>query len=204
MLLHFDSGAWAPTETAAVPAASRAAANPLHVCCVMTTSLFARLRSRHSRRHNGTSVEPLYAESMDPFSKGSYVLVSLRGRGPLNMRLYRGLRQSILEGRLAPGTRLPSTRGLAHDLGLSRNVVLMAFDKLLDEGYVEGRVGSGTYVSTSLPDAAIAPWRPRVRAVAPSPPPRLSMQARRVAALAPLPAPTAPLRSGLRYEFRYG
>jgi GntR family transcriptional regulator / MocR family aminotransferase len=132
------------------------------------------------------------------------VLVSLRGRGPLNQRLYRGLRQSILEGRLPPGTRLPSSRSLSIDLGLSRNVVLMAFDKLLDEGYVEARVGSGTYVSMTLPDAAMAPWRPRVREVASSPPPRLSAHARRVLALAPLPAPTAPLRSGLRYEFRYG
>ena len=132
------------------------------------------------------------------------MFVSLRGRGPLNQRLYRGLRQSILEGRLAPGTRLPSTRNLAGDLGLSRNVVLMAFDKLLDEGYVEARVGSGTYVSTSLPDAAIAPWRSRVPETASAPPPQLSVQARRVLALAPLPAPTAPIRSGLRYEFRYG
>ena len=132
------------------------------------------------------------------------MLVSLRGRGPLNQRLYRGLRQSILEGRLAAGTRLPSTRVLAGDLGLSRNVVVMAFDKLLDEGYVEARVGSGTYVSASLPDAAMAPWHRRVREATASPPPRLSAQARRVLSLAPLPAPTAPVRSGLKYEFRYG
>ena len=63
---------------------------------------------------------------MEPLS----VLVSLRGRGPLNQRLYRGLRQSILEGRLAAGTQLPSTRALAGDLGLSRNVVVMAFSSL--------------------------------------------------------------------------
>jgi GntR family transcriptional regulator/MocR family aminotransferase len=131
------------------------------------------------------------------------VLVSLRGRGALNQRLYRGLRQGILEGRLPPGMRLPSSRGLAGDLGLSRNVVVMAFDKLLDEGYVEARVGSGTYVSRSLPDAATAWSPPSMERTAPAPP-RLSMHARRVVALAPLPAPTAPLRSGLRYEFRYG
>ena len=130
--------------------------------------------------------------------------MTLHGRGPLNQRLFQGLRRSILEGRLAPGVRLPSTRALAEDLGLSRNIVLMAFDKLLDEGYVEARVGSGTYVSAALPDAAIAPWRPRRREAPLAPPPRLSAHARRVIALAPLPAPTAPLRSGLKYEFRYG
>ena len=141
---------------------------------------------------------------MEPIYGRGCVLVSLRGRGPLNHRLYRGLRQGILEGRLPPGTRLPSTRDLAGDLGLSRNVVLMAFDKLLDEGYVEARVGSGTYVSQSLPDAAIAPWSPRPAVRVPSQPPRLSAHARRVMALAPLPAPGAPIKTGLRYDFRYG
>jgi len=119
------------------------------------------------------------------------MIVSLRGRGALNQRLYRGLRRGILEGRFPPGTRLPSTRSLAIDLGLSRNVVTMAFDKLLDEGYVEARVGSGTYVSQSLPDVAIAPWRPRLAEHASVPAPRLSTHARRVLSLAPLPAPGA-------------
>jgi GntR family transcriptional regulator / MocR family aminotransferase len=149
-------------------------------------------------------MEPLGRKAIGPLSRGAPVLVSLQGRGPLNQRLYRGLRQSILEGKLAPGTRLPSSRSLADDLGLSRNVVLMAFDKLLDEGYVEARTGSGTYVSQLLPDAALAPWRPRLESRTASQPIRLSAQARRVVALAPLPAPTAPLKPGLRYEFRYG
>jgi GntR family transcriptional regulator / MocR family aminotransferase len=132
------------------------------------------------------------------------VLVKLEGDGPLNEQLYRGLRQSILRGRLPPGARLPSTRELAADLGLSRNVVLMAFDQLAAEGYIEGRVGLGTYVAATLPDAALAPWSMRSPGQPPREPPRLSAHARRAVALAPLPPAGAPVRHGLRYDFRYG
>src|ERR687886_785266 len=71
---------------------------------------------------------------------------------PLYRQLYDGLRRAILDGQLRAGTRLPSTRELAIDLGVSRNTVMNAFEQLLAEGYVEGQVGSGTYVSRALPD----------------------------------------------------
>jgi GntR family transcriptional regulator / MocR family aminotransferase len=61
------------------------------------------------------------------------------------------LRRAILDGRLATGTRLPSTRVLAAEIGISRNVALAAYDELFAEGYVEGRHGSGTFVATDLP-----------------------------------------------------
>jgi len=76
-----------------------------------------------------------------------------RGSGvPLHRQLYDRLRAAILGGRLRAGTRLPSTRALASQLGVSRNTVMGAFLQLLAEGYLEGRVGSGTYVSDSLPE----------------------------------------------------
>jgi GntR family transcriptional regulator / MocR family aminotransferase len=132
------------------------------------------------------------------------MLVRLDGDGPLNQRLYRGLRCAIVEGRLAPGTRLPSTRAMAADLGVSRNVVLMAFAQLADEGYLEARSGSGTTVARVLPDPSLAPAAaPSVdgaTAVAPA----LSVHAQRVMALKPLPAVGRPPREGLPYDFRYG
>jgi len=73
--------------------------------------------------------------------------VRLEGEGPQNERLYRALRAAISDGRLGPGARLPSTRRLASELGLSRTVVVAAFARLLGEGYVDGRLGSGTYVA---------------------------------------------------------
>lgn len=71
---------------------------------------------------------------------------------PLYRQLYDALRHAILVGRFAPGARLPATRALAGELGISRNTVAQAFDQLFAEGYLEGRVGSGTYVSRALPD----------------------------------------------------
>jgi GntR family transcriptional regulator / MocR family aminotransferase len=75
---------------------------------------------------------------------------------PLYRQLYNWLREAILSGQLAAGTRLPSTRSLASDLAVSRNTVLIAFEQLLAEGYVEGRIGAGTYVTNSLPDEMLA------------------------------------------------
>jgi GntR family transcriptional regulator/MocR family aminotransferase len=85
---------------------------------------------------------------------------------PLFRQVYDGLRRAILDGTLAPGVRLPATRGLATDLGVSRNTVLNAYEQLLAEGYLEGKLGSGTYVPHSLPEEMIqvsqatAPARP--------------------------------------------
>lgn len=61
------------------------------------------------------------------------------------------LRQAITRGHLPPGTRLPSTRTLAHVLGVNRGAVLTAYDELLTAGYLVGRVGAGTFVSNELP-----------------------------------------------------
>lgn len=62
----------------------------------------------------------------------------------LQVQLTEQLRRAILDGRLAAGMRLPSTRTLAVEAGVSRNVALAAYDELFAEGYVEGRHGSGT------------------------------------------------------------
>jgi GntR family transcriptional regulator/MocR family aminotransferase len=73
-----------------------------------------------------------------------------RSVAPLHRQLYQALREAVLQGRLAPGMRLPSTRELARELSVSRNTVVNAFEQLLAEGYLSGRVGSGTYVSEAL------------------------------------------------------
>jgi GntR family transcriptional regulator/MocR family aminotransferase len=73
---------------------------------------------------------------------------------PLHRQLYAALRGAILARQLAPGTRLPSTRTLAADLRLSRATVVLAYEQLHAEGYIEGRVGAGTVVARALPDDA--------------------------------------------------
>lgn len=74
------------------------------------------------------------------------------GRGTAYRWLYTALRNEILAGRLGPGTRLPSTRDLASQYRLSRGTIVNAYDQLKAEGYIEGRVGSGTCVSATVPD----------------------------------------------------
>jgi len=70
----------------------------------------------------------------------------------IHRQIYQRLRGAILEGLLRPGQRVPSTRTLSRELGVSRLPVLTAYEQLLHERYLEGRVGSGTFVSPALPD----------------------------------------------------
>ncbi|HWB41632.1 MAG TPA: PLP-dependent aminotransferase family protein [Gemmatimonadales bacterium] len=84
---------------------------------------------------------------------------------PLHRQIYEGMRVAILEGRLGPGQRVPSSRALAVELGVSRLPVLTAYDQLLHEGYLDSRPGSSTFVSAAIPDdllhspAGLAPPR---------------------------------------------
>ncbi len=71
--------------------------------------------------------------------------------------LHGQLRAAILDGRLRPGVRLPSTRALASAYGVSRNTAVAAYDRLLSEGYVAARRGSGTVVNASLPPVPKGP-----------------------------------------------
>jgi GntR family transcriptional regulator/MocR family aminotransferase len=71
---------------------------------------------------------------------------------PYYQQIYDGYRTAILTGLLRRGERLPSSRALAAELGISRLPVVYAFEQLLHEGYIEGRAGSGTYVKDSIPD----------------------------------------------------
>jgi GntR family transcriptional regulator/MocR family aminotransferase len=87
-----------------------------------------------------------------PDGLGPVVTLDRRKARPMHRQLYDGYREAILDGRLRPGQRLPSTRALAEDLGISRIPAVTAFAQLLAEGYLESRVGAGTFVSAALPD----------------------------------------------------
>lgn len=136
--------------------------------------------------------------------EGLPLLIALEpGSGePLFRQVYRFLRDAILDGRLAPGLRLPSTRTLAMDLDVSRNTVVAAFEQLHAEGYLDSRVGHGTRVAQSLPEYF---GRASRRRTVPAPPAvqvraRPSERAVRIAAVA---APRS-LLSGEAPSFRPG
>ncbi|MBX3023519.1 PLP-dependent aminotransferase family protein [bacterium] len=125
----------------------------------------------------------------------------LDGEGPRFRQLYRALRAAIVDGTLAPGARLPATRALAGELGVSRTTVLLAFEHLAAEGYLAGRHGSGSYVQ-----AAPAPRRTTLARGANQPAPRLSAYGAALAAAQrrPLFSGYSSERPALPYDFRYG
>jgi GntR family transcriptional regulator / MocR family aminotransferase len=70
----------------------------------------------------------------------------------LRRQLYTEMRGAILCGRLSAGSRIPSTRALAQSLGISRTTVTECYEDLISEGYLNGRIGSGTFVCDQLPE----------------------------------------------------
>jgi GntR family transcriptional regulator / MocR family aminotransferase len=79
-----------------------------------------------------------------------FVLPARTEQVSLQRWLYGELRGAILNGRLTPGTRLPSTRDLAQQYGVARGTVTIAYDQLAAEGYLTASVGRGTFVEQEV------------------------------------------------------
>src|SRR5262245_29609745 len=104
------------------------------------------------------------------------MLLNLRGAsGPLYRRIYHALKSGIREGRFGPAARLPSTRAMAADLGVSRNTVMLAYEQLQAEGYVVSRDRSTTLVAGVVPPRPL-PAPPEL----PATPARISAYAQRL------------------------
>ena len=84
------------------------------------------------------------------------VRIDSRAREGLQQQIYGSIRRAILDGVVGPGTRLPSSRALALDLGVSRTTTLLAIQQLQAEGYLAARRGSGTSVAEELPDDLVS------------------------------------------------
>lgn len=152
---------------------------------------------------SGTIRKIHFARRGGVHSKGEPALtlpaLSLDGVGPLHRQVYRSIRERILERRIAPGTRLPSSRELAAQAGLSRNTVLRAYEQLAAEGYTETRHGAGTFAASALPEPPSP--RPRRRRAPTAP---ISNYARRaLEAVDPWGASFDIPRRGLEFDFRY-
>ena len=120
-----------------------------------------------------------------------------RSGEPLFRQIYAGLRQAIVAGSLKSGERLPSTRMLAEHLKVSRTIVVLAYEQLLAEGFVVGRVGAGTFVAEGLDPAR--PGLPAESARL-----RLSRYGEAASLIAPtLDRPPA-ASDAIRHDFVYG
>src|SRR5881396_2596588 len=99
---------------------------------------------------------------------------------PLHQQLYRQIRDELVSGSFSDGSsRLPSSRALAADLGISRLTVNLAFEKLHAEGYLRTRIGSGTFVADSLPETFLSPRQPKTQLLIERPP-RLSNRVKNI------------------------
>ncbi len=123
------------------------------------------------------------------------------GRQSLQGQLFEQVRDLILSGRLRPGTRLPATRDMSRQLKVSRNTVLLSYEQLIAEGYLQTRAAVGTYVSPCLPDKTLFSYsaeRDR-KGSAERLPPR-----RRLAFTSRAQAVVNPNRGELAYDFWVG
>ncbi|HGN1705077.1 TPA: PLP-dependent aminotransferase family protein [Providencia rettgeri] len=75
--------------------------------------------------------------------------------GYIKENVYHTIRNAILDGRISTGIKLPSTRALAEMMSISRNSVIAGFERLIDEGYLYTKKGSGTYVCANIPDELV-------------------------------------------------
>src|SRR5690242_17990325 len=102
---------------------------------------------------------------MKKISSGISPIICIDRKAPkaLHQQIYDAYRTAIMDRSLRAGQRVPSTRMLAGELGISRIPILNAYAQLLAEGYFEGRVGAGTVVSKSLPERMAKPEPATVR-----------------------------------------
>jgi len=91
-----------------------------------------------------------------------FIRIDRRDARPVYEQLYEGMREAILNGRLQPNDRLPATRLIAEELGVSRNIVVIAFEQLLMEGFIRSKAGAGSFVEAmdAIPPAPRAGRRP--------------------------------------------
>ena len=133
----------------------------------------------------------------------SELWLPLSGAGPLHMQVYSSLRTAITTGRCKAGEKLPSSRGLASALGVSRTSTQTAYEQLVAEGYVQTRHGAGSIVAARVeqerPDPSRSQKRRKRRDAA-----NLSNYATRALASIPDGFLSLPKRPPLRHDFLYG
>ena len=86
-----------------------------------------------------------------------FISLDERSSDPIYRQIYKAIRNAILTGDFQSGLRLPASRLLADQLGVSRMTVINAYEQLFAEGYLEGKPGAGTYVASHLPEEFLQP-----------------------------------------------
>ncbi len=132
-----------PSSGLARPVARRSASSS----CQLPVNIPSLGEGKDHNQIQFRRTRPVQSAGVAGYTERVDVHVSLLGRKDLSGEIYRQLRRAILEGRLRPGEFLPPTRELAQRLNVARMTVTVAYDRLVAEGFVSSRVGSGTFVS---------------------------------------------------------
>src|SRR5215467_7777236 len=142
-----------------------------------------------------------------PFRSEPMIVLDTTSFVPLYRQLYDRLRLAILTGQLATGTRLPASRTLASQLGVSRNTVYIAYQQLLVEGYIDSKVGNGTSVACVVPETLHAISSPS-QSIRPAQDntsrSRVSQRGMNMAHMTAMPMPQVPSEPGILPAFRAG
>ena len=104
----------------------------------------------------GTNPETTRKAPLAATGLPDFVLRQFKLGQPSHQQLYGILQAGIRDGSLAAGLRLPPTRVLARTLGIARNTVVHVYEQLTFEGYVQARVGRGTFVADVFPRPVVA------------------------------------------------
>ena len=142
-----------------------------------------------------------------PFRYEPLIVLDKTSSVPLYRQLYERVRLAILTGQLATGARLPATRTLADQLGVSRNTVYLAYQQLLAEGYLDSKVGYGTSVARVTPETLLmlpSTSGGRTFAQGDAARSRVSERGRNIARLPTMPRPQVPSAPGKAPAFRAG
>src|SRR5215471_15756985 len=123
-------------------------------CCPRSTAATACIPTTPATRPWPTPSICRFSANNRDMGKTATLPIDLHGSRDrtLQEQIYLSVRRCIVEGRIGAGRRLPSTRALAAELGVSRTTVLLAIDNLQAEGYLVARRGAGTFVASELPD----------------------------------------------------
>src|SRR5215467_1595235 len=155
--------------------------------------------------------EPFWRNSLDHYARDSamakratffdFAFIDTKPVRPLHRWLSEQVRAAVLDGRLQPGTRLPSSRAFAQQYGLARGTVVDVFAQLVAEGYIHSKVGAGTYVLPALPDTLLKAAPSRAFLPATCPRARQAQLSQRGAALVHTPFPRSrPQEAGLLFD----
>jgi GntR family transcriptional regulator/MocR family aminotransferase len=134
------------------------------------------------------------------------MILRLDRKESIQGQVYRAIRAQILGGSLSSGLRVPSTRSLSAELGVSRTIVVLAYEQLLSEGYLTARTGAGTFVASELPESlTMVSGSAHVVRERHASAPRLSCYATRIHGETKVAGfSSARQSSPLPYDFRYG